>query len=78
MDFDPSGQWPNPLQKPHTPVLLGGNGALVEDRVVRYGYGWLPSSREIETLPRHIAALRDRAGGHVPVTYIGATPATLE
>ncbi len=78
VDFDPIWQWPKPLQEPHTPVFLGGNGPLVEDRVVRYGDGWLPSVREIDTLPSRIAALRERAGRHVPVTYVGATPATLD
>ena len=28
VDFDPIWQWPKPLQEPHTPVYLGGNGPL--------------------------------------------------
>jgi hypothetical protein len=37
----------------------------------------MPNMREIETLGPRIADLRERAGGHVPVTYFGARPETL-
>ena len=35
VDFDPIWCWPKPLQKPHPPVLLGGHGRTVGDRVHR-------------------------------------------
>jgi alkanesulfonate monooxygenase SsuD/methylene tetrahydromethanopterin reductase-like flavin-dependent oxidoreductase (luciferase family) len=78
VDFDPIWQWPKPAQKPHPPVFVGGNGPKVLDRVLRYGDGWMPNMKEIETLPPRIAELRERAGRHVPVTYYGATLETLE
>jgi probable F420-dependent oxidoreductase len=76
VDFDPIWQWPKPLQHP-LPVYIGGNGPRVEDRVLRYGDGWMPNMPEIETLGPRIAELRSRAGKHVPVTYYGATPENL-
>jgi probable F420-dependent oxidoreductase len=76
VDFGPIWQWPKPLQQPF-PVHIGGNGPRVEDRVLRYGDGWMPNMKEIDTLGPRIAALRERAGRHVPVTYYGATPETL-
>jgi probable F420-dependent oxidoreductase len=76
VDFDPIWQWPKPKTPP--PVYVGGNGPKVLDRVLRYGDGWMPNMKEIETLPPRIAELRERAGKHVPVTYYGATPQILE
>ncbi|HWK30360.1 MAG TPA: LLM class F420-dependent oxidoreductase [Solirubrobacter sp.] len=76
VDFDPIWLWPKPLQRP-LPVLIGGNGPPVEDRVLRYGDGWMPNMPDLDTLGPRIAKLRDRAQRHVPVTYYGATPATL-
>ncbi len=43
VDFDPIWSWPKPVQKPHPPVLVGGNGRTVYDRVLAFGDGWLPN-----------------------------------
>ena len=43
VDFDPIWSWPKPLQEPHPPVLVGGNGRTVYDRVLAFGDGWLPN-----------------------------------
>jgi len=43
VDFDPIWCWPKPVQEPHPPVLVGGNGRTVYDRVLAYGDGWLPN-----------------------------------
>ena len=76
VDFDPIWQWPKP--DPAPPVFIGGNGPKVEDRVLRYGDGWMPNMKELETLKPRVEALRERAGSHIPVTYYGATPANLD
>jgi len=76
VDFDPIWQWPKPLQSPF-PVYIGGNGPRVEDRVLRYGDGWMPNMKDVETLKPRIERLRERAGKHVPVTYYGATEENL-
>jgi probable F420-dependent oxidoreductase len=78
VDFDPLWQWPKPLQQPHPPVYIGGNGPQVLDRVLRYGDGWMPNDADLEKTGRRIAELRQRAGEHVPVTYYGAKPSNLE
>jgi probable F420-dependent oxidoreductase len=76
VDFDRSWAWPKPLQSPHPPVLVGGDGPTVFDRVLELGDAWMPNTRNLETLPRRIAELRDRAAeagrDRVPVTYFGA------
>jgi probable F420-dependent oxidoreductase len=42
VDFNPIWSWPKPTQRPHPPILVGGNGPGAEDRVLEYGDGWLP------------------------------------
>jgi alkanesulfonate monooxygenase SsuD/methylene tetrahydromethanopterin reductase-like flavin-dependent oxidoreductase (luciferase family) len=34
---------PKPRQKPHPPVLLGGDAPSVLERIVAWGDGWLPN-----------------------------------
>lgn len=33
---------PPPIQRPHPPLWLGGNAAVVRDRVAEWGNGWAP------------------------------------
>ncbi|HEX2170876.1 MAG TPA: LLM class F420-dependent oxidoreductase [Dehalococcoidia bacterium] len=43
VNFDPIWQWPKPVQKPHPPIMIGGNGPLTLKRVVEYGDEWFPT-----------------------------------
>src|SRR5919198_6607159 len=43
VDFEPIWSWPKPVQKPHPPILVGGNGETVLDRVLAYGDEWMPN-----------------------------------
>jgi probable F420-dependent oxidoreductase len=77
VDFDPIWCWPKPAQKPHPPVLVGGVGEKVLDRVVAYGDEWIPNRvRSPEDLAPRIAELQRRAEeagrGPIPVTVFGA------
>jgi probable F420-dependent oxidoreductase len=74
VDFGPLWSWPKPVQEPHPPVLVGGLGKTVLDRVLEYGDEWMPNRAEPEELAPRIAELRERAGRHVPVSYYAATP----
>jgi len=73
VDFDPIWQWPKPRQKPHPPILIGGDGPTVLERVVDYCDGWfplhgrsdLPMTERISTL-NDLAAKRGREP--IPVT----------
>ena len=62
VDFDPIWSWPKPVQKPHPPVILGGLGEKVLDRVLDYGDEWMPNRVEPAELKPRIAELRERAG----------------
>jgi probable F420-dependent oxidoreductase len=79
VDFDPVWCWPKPAQKPHPPVLVGGLGEKVLDRVVAYGDEWVPNRvQSPEDLGTRIAELQRRAEeagrGPIPVTVFGAKP----
>jgi probable F420-dependent oxidoreductase len=79
VDFDPTWSWPKPVQKPHPPVLVGGVGDKVLDRVVAYGDEWIPNRvKSPEELGERIAELQRRAEAagreRIPVTVFGAKP----
>jgi probable F420-dependent oxidoreductase len=77
VDFDPIWSWPKPLQKPHPPILVGGNGPRVLDRVVAYGDEWMPNRiRDEGELFGRVAELQERARAAgrdaIPVTFSSA------
>jgi probable F420-dependent oxidoreductase len=77
IDFDPIWSWPKPVQKPHPPVLVGGLGEKVYDRVVAYGDEWIPNRvQSPEQLGERIDELQRRAEEagreRIPVTVFGA------
>lgn len=43
VNFDRIWCSPKPAQRPHPPVLVGGNGPTVLDRVLAYGDAWFPN-----------------------------------
>ncbi len=43
VNFERIWSWPKPLQRPHPPVLVGGGGPTVFDRVLSYGDAWFPN-----------------------------------
>jgi probable F420-dependent oxidoreductase len=71
VDFGPIWSWPKPVQRPHPPVVVGGDGATTFDRVVEYGDGWMPIVRPggPAPFPDRIAELRRRCeeAGRPPV-----------
>lgn len=79
VDFGPLHSWPKPVQRPHPPILVGGGGATVIDRVLAIGDGWMPINRgDDDGLAASIAELQRRAHEHgrgrVPVTLFAASP----
>lgn len=79
--FDAAWAWPKPVQKPHPPILLGGNGPRTLQRVVRYADAWLPNGRGY--LPRipELQELAAKAGrARIPVSAYpgGTTPEVVE
>jgi probable F420-dependent oxidoreductase len=62
VDFDAVWSFPKPLQRPHPPVLVGGNGPKVIERVLSYGDEWMPNAMpDAEALQQRIRDFRARA-----------------
>ncbi len=84
VEFDRIWSWPKPAQRPHPPILVGGNGPTVLDRVLAFGDAWFPNYLGEEALK---PALLDRAAelrarAERPVDFMVMTapakPAALE
>src|SRR5690606_18640726 len=55
---------PKPVQQPHPPVIMGGDGPTTFDRVIQFCDGWMPISRGGVLPPgfeEKIRTLRQRA-----------------
>jgi probable F420-dependent oxidoreductase len=76
--FEPIWCWPKPVQSPHPPVFIGGNGAKVLERVVAYGDGWMPNPMSPDALAERIADLQSLASAAgrdpIPVSLFGSRP----
>jgi probable F420-dependent oxidoreductase len=78
--FDPIWSWPKPVQKPHPPVLLGGESSYTLQRVVDFCEGWFPRARKPEVIATGLADLRERAAKKgrdmktISVSVFGAPP----
>ena len=78
VNFERIWCWPKPAQKPHPPVLVGGNGPRVLDRVLAYGDEWMPNRSTDEEIIARVAELESRAEEagreRIPVTVAGMAP----
>jgi probable F420-dependent oxidoreductase len=69
VDFGPMWSWPKPVQRPHPPVLLGGSGPKILERVVRYADGWMPNrGPTVERIPELQEMARAAGRGPIPVS----------
>ncbi|MBO0802485.1 MAG: LLM class F420-dependent oxidoreductase [Nocardiopsaceae bacterium] len=77
--FDRIWSWPKPAQRPHPPVLVGGNGPTVSDRVLAFGDAWIPNY-EPKGLLERAAELRARADRRISLQVMGipADPKIIE
>ena len=85
VDFEPIWSWPKPVRIP--PILIGGEGPRVLERVLSHGDGWMPRRirrDEVDAFGSRIAELRSRGAdagrAHLDVTVFeaGRDLATLE
>lgn len=80
VNFDRIWSYPKPAQWPHPPILVGGTGPTVLDRVLAFADGWMPNWGEDAAVLDRIAQLRARAERPVQVQLMSvpADPAVLE
>jgi probable F420-dependent oxidoreductase len=80
VNFDKIWSYPKPVQKPHPPILMGGDGPKTFDRVIEFCDGWIPIGLRAPNLTAKIADLRQRAeaAGRDPqsisISIFGAKP----
>ncbi|MGH8887898.1 MAG: LLM class F420-dependent oxidoreductase [Egibacteraceae bacterium] len=70
--------YPKPAQRPHPPVLVGGSGPTVLDRVLAFGDAWFPNHGS--GIFERVQELRARADRPIEVHVVGvpADPRELE
>jgi probable F420-dependent oxidoreductase len=70
VSFGPMRAWPKPVQKPHPPIVLGGSGPKILERVVRYADGWMPNRGQVvDRIPELQEMARAAGRLPIPVTY---------
>jgi alkanesulfonate monooxygenase SsuD/methylene tetrahydromethanopterin reductase-like flavin-dependent oxidoreductase (luciferase family) len=80
VNFDPIWAYPKPVQKPHPPVLIGGESSHTLQRVVDYCDGWFPRGRSPEIILPALTDLKARAAKAgrdiktITVSVFGAKP----
>ena len=77
--FEPSWQWPKPVQQPRPRVLMGGApGPTLFDHIAEYADGWIPIGgagvRQAMVALREAAEARGRAFGEMHVVPFGVLP----
>jgi probable F420-dependent oxidoreductase len=61
VNFDKIWSYPKPAQKPHPPILMGGQGSKALRGVIEYCDGWMPIPARIENLVAQVSDLRRQA-----------------
>lgn len=79
VNFDPIWSYPKPVQSP-LPVLVGGMGPTVEDRIISFGDGWLAQNvtrDNVDEFAERAARLQQRAAdagrGPIPISLFAAS-----
>ncbi|WP_285592385.1 LLM class F420-dependent oxidoreductase [Actinomycetospora sp. NBRC 106378] len=79
VQFENSWAWPKPVTSPHPPVIIGGMGPTVEDRILSFGDEWLPQSvgpDNVDEFIERAEKLQQRAAdagrGRIPMSLFGA------
>jgi len=80
VSFERIWSYPKPVQRPHPPVIVGGAGPTVFDRVLAFGDGWFPQYRGDDEVFGRIAELQARAERPLTNYLIGmpADPQVIE
>src|SRR5213083_900825 len=78
VNFERIWSHPKPVQTPHPPILMGGDGPTTFDRVIEFCDGWMPIAGRMGNVIEKIATLQKRAKeagrGPIPVTAFMPKP----
>lgn len=71
--FDRIESWPKPVRHPHPPVLLGGAGTSIVDRVLAFADEWLAEPEEgLERRVDGLLRASEQTAREIRVTLFGA------
>ena len=78
VSFQRIWSYPKPVQSPYPPILVGGHGEKVLDRVLAFGDGWFPNWDA--SVPARFAEAQARADRPIALDVLGvpADPKVLE
>jgi probable F420-dependent oxidoreductase len=72
VDFDPIWCWPKPVQRPHPPLLVGGDAPRSLGIAARHGDAWAPVVDDLDEFERGLErwhrARAEAGAGPAPVT----------
>jgi probable F420-dependent oxidoreductase len=79
VEFEPSWQWPKPIQQPRPRVLIGGApGPILFDHIAEYADGWMPiggAGMKAALLElRKVCEARDRDAADLHIVPMGIFP----
>jgi probable F420-dependent oxidoreductase len=78
VNFDAVWSWPKPKQRPHPPILLGGESNYTLRRIVEYCDGWIPrpvagfTPRDATARLRRMAEAKGRDPASLSITVFRA------
>ncbi len=72
LDWSGWKSYPVPVQKPHVPVIIGGNKGRIFERIAQHGDGWFAPSSSAAELAGHLGPLR------AACEAVDRDPATVE
>jgi probable F420-dependent oxidoreductase len=72
VNFDRIWSEPKPAQRPYPPILVGGSGPTVLDRVLAFGDSWFPNYRDLKD--ERVEELRNRADRRIDIDVLGMPP----
>jgi len=79
VNFDAAWSWPKPRQKPHPPIILGGESDHTLRRIIEYCDGWLPRPRGFDPVAgaeklRRMSSEKGRDPKSLTITVFAAPP----
>jgi probable F420-dependent oxidoreductase len=77
LSFEDVIQRPLPVQRPHPPIVIGGDSPAAFRRAVTSGNGWYGWQLGIDETAQALAALRDAADRHERPAALGALEITI-
>jgi probable F420-dependent oxidoreductase len=78
VNFDPVWSYPKPKQRPHPPIILGGESDYTLRRIVEYCDGWIPrpvagfTARDAKERLRRVAEAKGRDPASLSITVFRA------